>query len=386
MVKQNIPYPELDTPVALLDMDKLEANIAEMTKLTAEAGVKLRPHIKVHESADIAKYQMDAGACGIEVGPVDQAIAMVEAGLNDVIIAHPFFGQHKLKKLKGLLEKPKTKVAVVIDMLEQAKGISQVGEMLGKKVPVLIKIEVGGNRYGVLPGEPVLSLAKEISRLSGVTLAGIYAHEVYAEPTTDKQDEVAHEVLQVMNETAILLKTEGLFIDHVSVGSSGTWRAVCKQIASGRYPEVNEIHPGTCIVGAMLSVGRFALTVDQCALSILTSVMSISHPGHAMLDCGLKTLGGDSLRQFSDRPDYLWDNKPSYGLIKGRPDLWLGSLSGEVSSVFYRDPVKKLSLGDRLEIIPNNPYPVINAQDKLYGVRKGKIEKVISVTGRGKGT
>ena len=143
MSKQNIPYPELDTPAALLDMDKLEANIAEMSKLAAEAGVKLRPHIKVHESADIAKYQMDAGACGIEVGPVDQAIAMVEAGLNDVIIAHPFYGQHKLEKLKGLMEKPNTKVAVVVDMLEQAERLSQVGKALGQKVPVIIKIEVG---------------------------------------------------------------------------------------------------------------------------------------------------------------------------------------------------------------------------------------------------
>ena len=376
----------MDTPAALLDMDKLEANIAEMSKLAATAGVKLRPHIKVHESADIAKYQMDAGACGIEVGPVDQAIAMVEAGLNDIIIAHPFFGQHKLEKLKWLLEKPNTNVAVVVDMFEQAEGISQVGEALGQKVPVIIKIEVGGNRYGVLPGEPALSLAKQISKLTGVNFAGIYAHEVYTEPTPDKQDAVAHEVLQIMNDTAKLLKIEGLFIDHVSVGSSGTWRSVCKQIKTGRYPEVNEIHPGTCIVGAMLSVGRLALTPDQCALSILASVMSTSHPEHAMLDFGSKTLGGDPLRQFSDRPDYLWDNKPSYGLIKGRPDLWLGSLSGEVSNVFYRDPLKRLSLGDRLEIIPNNPYPVINAQDKLYGVRKGKIEKVISVTGRGKGT
>ena len=385
MAKQNIPYPQLDTPAALLDMDKLEANIAEMSKLAAKAGVKLRPHIKVHESADIAKYQMDAGACGIEVGPVDQAIAMVEAGLNDIIIAHPFYGQHKLEKIKGLLEKPNTKVAVVIDMFEQAERLSHVGKSLGQNIPVIIKVEVGGNRYGVLPGEPVLSLAKQISKLTGVNLSGIYAHEVYTEPTPDKQDEVAHEVLQVMNDTAKLLKKEGLFIDHVSIGSSGTWRSVCKQIKTGRYPEVNEIHPGTCIVGAMLSVGRFALTVDQCALSILASVMSISHPGHAMLDCGLKTLGGDPLRQFSDRPDYLWDNKPSHGLIKGRPDLWLGSLNGEVSSVFYRDPAKRLSLGDRLEIIPNNPYPVINTQDKLYSVRKGKIESVISVTGCGKG-
>ena len=385
MIKQDIPYPQLDTPVALLNMDKLEANIAEMSRLAAEAGVKLRPHIKVHESADIAKYQMDAGACGIEVGPVDQAMAMVESGLHDIIIAHPFYGQHKLEKLKILLKKPNVKVAVVVDMLEQAEGLSHVGKSLGQKVPVIIKIEVGGNRYGVLPGEPALYLAKQIYKLTGINLTGIYAHEVYAEPTPDMQDEVAHAVLQIMNDTAKLLKKDELFIDHVSVGSSGTWRSLCKQIKTGRYPEVNEIHPGTCIVGAMLSVGRFALTVEQCALSILASVMSISHPGHAMLDCGLKTLGGDPLRQFSDRPDYLWDNKPSYGLIKGRPDLWLGSLNGEVSSVFYRDPAKRLSLGDRLEIIPNNPYPVINTQDKLYSVRKGKIESVISVTGCGKG-
>ena len=386
MITQNIPYPELDTPAALLDMDILEANIVEMSEFAAEAGVKLRPHIKVHESADIAKYQMDAGACGIEVGPIEQAMVMVEAGLNDIIIAHPFYGQNKLEKLKVIIERPNTNVAVVVDMLAQAEGISQVGEVLGKKVPVIIKIEVGGNRYGVLPGEPMLSLAKKISKLTGANLAGIYAHEVYTEPTPDKQDEVADRALQVMNDTAKLLKTEGFFIDHVSLGSSGTWRSLCKQIKTGKYPEVNEIHPGTCIVGAMLSVGRFAVTVEQCALSILAGVMSTSHPGHAMLDCGLKTFGGDPLRQFSDRPDYLWDNKPSYGLIKGRPDLWLGSLSGEVSAVFYRDPAKRVSLGERLEVIPNNPYPVINAQDKLYGVRKGKVEKLITVTGRGKGT
>jgi D-serine deaminase-like pyridoxal phosphate-dependent protein len=346
MEKGDIPYPSLDTPAPLLDMDKLEANIQEMSQLAAEAGIKLRPHIKVHESAEIAKLQMDAGACGIEVGPIDQAIAMVEAGLNDVIIAHPFYGQHKLEKLKGLLDKPNTKVAVVVDMLEQAEGLSQVGKALGQEIPVIIKIEVGGNRYGVLPGEPALSLAKQISKLTGVNLV----------------------------------------VDHVSLGSSGTWRSLCKQIKTGRYPEVDEIHPGTSIVGAMLQVGRFALTPDRCALSILASVMSISHPRHAMLDVGIKTLGGDPLRQFSDRPGYLWDNKPSYGLIKGRPDLWLGSLSGEVSAVFYRDSEKRLSLGERLEIIPNNPYPVINAQEKLYGMRKGKIEKVIPVTGRGWGT
>ena len=386
MTNSSLSYLELDTPAVLLDMDKLEANIKEMSELTAETGVKLRPHIKVHESADIAKIQLNAGACGIEVGPLDQAVAMAEAGFTDIIIAHPFYGQLKLGKLKELLKKPGMKVALVIDMVEQAEGISKVGQALHQKVPVIIKIEAGGKRYGVLPGEATLILARQTSRLPGVELIGIYTHEVYTKPTPDDQDAVATVALQIMNDTAMLLKKEGFPITHVSLGSSGTWKALCRQIKSGKYPEVNEIHPGSCIVGAMLQVGRFALTPDECALSILTSVMSTSQPDHATLDVGIKTMGGDPLRQFSDRPGYLWNNKPSYGLIKGRPDLWLGSLSAEVSCVFYRDPTNKVNLGEQLEIIPNNPFAVINTQDKLYGIRQGKIEEIIPVTGRGKGT
>lgn len=379
-------YLEIDTPAVLLDLDKLEANIKAMSRLVAEAGLRLRPHVKVHESADIAKLQMDAGACGIEVGPVDQALAMAEAGFNDIIIAHPFYGAHKLEKLKKLVQKPGVKVAVVFDMFEQAEGISQVGQALDKKVPVIIKLETGANRYGVQPGKAVVEMAKRIRSLPGINLIGIYAHEVYGGSTPDGLDSAAREVLVSTNDTAKLLKKEGFVLHHVSVGSSATWRAVCHQIKSGEYPEVNEIHPGSCIVGAILQVKRFAMREDQCALTILTSVMSISHPEHAVIDVGQKTMGADALIGFRDRPGFFWKDKPSYGAIKGRPDLYLGALHAEVSRVFYRDPTQKVKLGERFEIIPNNSFIVINTQEKLYGMRKGKLEKVILVTGRGRGT
>ncbi len=70
MREQNIPYPSLDTPATLVDLNTLEANIREMSHLAAEAGVKLRPHIKVHENVSIARMQIDAGACGVEVGTI----------------------------------------------------------------------------------------------------------------------------------------------------------------------------------------------------------------------------------------------------------------------------------------------------------------------------
>ena len=120
MKKQIIPYQYLDTPVCLLDLDKLDANIKLMQQTASEAGVKLRPHTKVHESAYIANLQIEAGAGGIEVGAIGQAEPMAEAGISDIFIVHPFFGEHKLETLRRLLSRwPKFKFTVVVDMIEQ---------------------------------------------------------------------------------------------------------------------------------------------------------------------------------------------------------------------------------------------------------------------------
>ena len=159
-------------------MDVLESNIAQMSRLAAEAGVRLRPHTKIHECPDIAKMQIAGGACGIEVGAIERALCMAAAGIDDILIAHPFYGDHKLDILRRLLEKPGLKVTVMVDMMEQADGISRMGEALGKAIPVLLKINTGGDRFGVRPGEPALHMAKQLCRLPGIAFEGIYVHEI----------------------------------------------------------------------------------------------------------------------------------------------------------------------------------------------------------------
>jgi D-serine deaminase-like pyridoxal phosphate-dependent protein len=67
------------------------------------------------------------------------------------------------------------------------------------------------------------------------------------------------------------------------------------------------------------------------------------------------------------------------------PDLFLGRMSNETSIVSYRGDEKKLQLGQRLEIVPNNAMVVINIHNEIYGVRNGAVETVIPVTGRGRG-
>jgi D-serine deaminase-like pyridoxal phosphate-dependent protein len=367
-------------------MDKIEANIREMSQLANDAGVQLRPHIKVHESALIAKWQTEAGASGIEVGPIDQAEALAEKGFNNILIAHPFYGNHKMKKLKRLLNKSENNITVVVDMIEQAKSISQVGQAIGRKVPIVLKIETGGNRYGVLPGKLTLNLVRKLRQLLGIEFKGIYTQESGAEPTEEGVDKVAFEVASVMSMTAKILKEENIPIEHVSVGASPTFRSTCRYIREGKFPEITEIHPGSCIIGSVMHINTFATTEDKCALTVLVSVMSTSHSEHAVIDAGTKTFGADSLIMFRNKPGFFWKGMPSFGLVRGRPDLWLGALHAETGRVFYKAPEEKLSIGERLEIIPNNPFVVINMHNKLYGVRSGKVETVIPVTGRCRGS
>ena len=385
MTKQEVPYPALDTPVLLLHLEKLEANIREMSQLAAEAGVKLRPHIKIHGSAFIAKLQIKAGACGVEVGPIEQAEAMAEEGFDDIVIAHPFYGVRKLGILKRLLSRPELKITIVVDMFEQAEGVSDIGEELGKKIPLLLKIETGGNRFGVLPGEPALSLAKKLCQLPGIEFVGIYAHEMGAEPTVEGIDKTAFEAASIMTETAKMLRRESIRIEHVSVGASPTFRSSCHYIKQGQFPKITEIHPGSCVVGDMMYVTGHAMTEDRCALTVLTRVVSTSHSDHAVIDAGSKTFGAESMISRRDALGFFWEGKPSFGTVRGRPDLWFGRLSAEVGCLYYKDFGNKLGVGERLEIIPNNAIVVINIHDRLYGVRNGVLEKIISVTGRGRG-
>jgi D-serine deaminase-like pyridoxal phosphate-dependent protein len=388
MTTQKVPYPSLDTPAVLIDLKTLEANINEMSRLAAEAGLKLRPHIKIHENASIAKMQIEREACGVEAGVVEQAEAIIEQGIDDIIIAHPnFYGGPKGEILKKLLAKPQLKLAMVVDMLEQAEIISQLAQAVGKKAQVLIKIDLGRSpRFGVPSGKPILNFAKQLRQLPGINLIGIYAHEGGAKPTPESKDEVALEAAKIMTENARMLKKEGIAVEHVSVGASSTFPSTCRLVKGGKFPEITEIHPGAFAVGDIRYMRMGGSTREACAVTVLTTIMSTSHSDYVVIDAGYKTFGADPLIEFRDAPGFFWNGRPSYGSVQGRPDLWFGRISAETSVLYYTDPKKKkLSLGERLEIVPNNATLVINIHDQIYGVRNGAVEKVIPVTGRGRG-
>lgn len=387
VIKQNTSYSSLSTPAVLVDLNTLEINIEEMSRLATEANIRLRPHVKVHENVSIANMQIDAGACGVEVGAVEQAEAIAEQGIEDIVIAHPsYYGSSKGEILKKLISRPSLTLTLVIDMLEQAEIISQVAQEIGKKIPIFIKIDLGvSSRFGVLPGEPVLILAKELIHLPGIDLVGIYGHEMGVKPNPEDKDRIAFEAATIMTENARMLKEERINIKHVSVGASTTFRSTCRFLREGKFPEITEIHPGQCVIGDIMYMRAGGNIRKACAVTVLVTVMTTSHPKWAIIDAGYKTFGGDSLISYRDDPDFFWNGMPSFGSVQKRSDLWFGRMSAETSQIYYKDIERKLNFGERLEIVPNNATLVINVHDQIYGVRDGKVEKVIKVTGRGRG-
>ena len=384
MAHNDVPYPSLDTPSLLVDMDRLEANIREMSSLAAEAGLKLRPHTKIHECADIAKMQIDAGACGVSTAKLAEAESMAEAGIDDAMVVHPFYGHRKMEALKALLERPGFRISVVVDMMEQAEAISEVGAAVGQEVPILLKIDTGVGRFGCLPGVPALDLAKGLRQLPGTELVGIVAHEsAMGERTTEAVERMAFEVASATAETARLLRKEGIAVSDVVVGASPTFRATCR--LARQFPEITEVHPGAMVIGDVSYINSFSNTEDSCALAVLTTVVSTPAPGRAVIDAGGKTFGADPLMHLRWKPDYLRDGRPRYGQVKGRSDLWLGRLSAEVGVVYATDASAAPGLGERLEILPNNAILAFNLHDEAYGVRNGEVERVFQITGRGKG-
>lgn len=378
-MKQSLPYSTLDTPAVLVDMDKLEANINEAQRLADSVGVKLRPVSKCHECAEIVKMQIKAGAVGVTVGKLEEALHMADEGIGGILILHPFYGDHKLEKLKQLVTRPNLEVHCTVDMVEQAKAISQVGQAISKKIPVLLKIDTGVKRFGVLPGEPTLQRAKELVQIPGIELVGILGHESpsgLSENTKEGWDKHCREVPALMAATARLLRNNGIQIEHVEIGSTPALRNVPML---KDYPEITEVHPGMYVFGDIGYVTQFAMPMERCSLTVLTTVISVPDtlPARAVIDAGSKTLTSTPLHlQYKPgEPGYLFDGKPRLGHVVGRPDLWLGRLPIVGGVIYFTDPDKKVGLGERLEIIPNNACMVAGIHSRIYGVRKGKVEK-----------
>lgn len=359
----------LDTPALLLDLDRMERNLLDVNAFAKEHKVQWRPHIKTHKCIEIAKRQIEMGACGITVAKLSEAEIMVKAGINDILIAFPLSSHQKLERLLSLLQM--AKVIIAVDSVEQVEMLQTFFEYkLDNPLEVWIKLNSGLNRCGVEPGEEVVHLARAITSTSTLSLKGIFTHagHSYAATTPEQIYEIGVYEGKSVVDSATLCEEAGIPIDVKSVGSTPTYKT------AGSIPGITEIRPGNAVFFDAIQAGLGVTTFNNCALSVLATVSSVKH-NRLILDTGSKALS-------LDQGAHGNSTVRGFGHILQHPDHVIERLSEEHGIVTFPE-VTALKLTDRVEIIPNHACTVANLFDTFIVHRNNKIIDQWTVDARG---
>ena len=352
----------IDTPALIVDVDRLEGNIARWAAFAREAGVKLRPHGKTHKCVEIARRQVSAGAVGLTLAKIGEAEVMARAGVRDIFLAYEVIGGPKLPRLIALAREIRLRVGV--DSADGAGALARAAQDAGITLDVLIEVDTGLGRCGVRPGEDLAALAQDVARLAGLRIAGIFTYRGYRSDL----EAAGREEGEVMVREADRLRRAGIEIEEVSVGSTPTGRS------AGRVGGVTEIRPGTYVFNDAMQVRWGSATPEECALVVLARVISRPSRDVAVLDAGSKALTAEH-GPYSSRGE-------SHGVIRGYPDCQIDRLWEEHGRVQLTTEARRLRVGDLVEIIPSHVCPTVNLAERLVCVRQGRVVETWAVAAR----
>lgn len=355
---------DLPTPAAVIDLDVMEKNIRAMSERAREAGVKLRPHVKTHKIPAIARMQVEAGAAGITCAKASEAAVMAKSGIRDILIAFPVVGEIQIEMIMKLLED--CSVTLAFDSLFGAGRIDSAARKRGITVNVYMIVNSGLDRDGVSLGDETFQLASRASEFKNIRINGIMTHEghVYSAKTPEEVKKLATEAGQGLVETAGILRSHGFPVENVSMGST----PACRMGVA--VDGITEWRPGTYVFN---DVHEFMLAtpVDECAFSLIGTVVSNPAAGRYILDTGSKTLAADKIVA------------GGYGFIREAPLAVIERLSEE-HAVVRAENQGNMQLGQRVEIIPNHVCTAVNLLDRVYACRGEDIIDEWIVEARGK--
>jgi D-serine deaminase-like pyridoxal phosphate-dependent protein len=356
---------DVDTPALLVDLDRLSANLDRFATYARTADLALRPHTKTHKVPEIAKLQLDRGASGITVAKISEAEVMANAGIGDIFIAHEIIGSTKIERLSGLAER--AMLSVGVDSIEGASPLSMAFAQHGRRLRVLIEVDIGLRRCG-LPPDDVPDFARQINSLPGLSLGGIFAYpgHVYDARNPNEVAGLAAYECRLMGELAERIKH--LVDGEMRVSGGSTPTAQHYHTECG----LTEIRPGTYAFNDRSEIDRWAATPADCALTVLATVVSVPEQGRAVLDAGSKALAAD-----------LAKVSPGHGMLKEDNAAVLIKLNEEHGFLDLSHSDLKLRVGDKVEVIPNHACTVSNLFDEMLGVRGGDVIETWAVAARG---
>ncbi len=356
------PVRELDTPVLMVDLDKLERNIARFAAIFKNAGVNWRPHTKGVKVPAIAHMELKAGASGITCAKLGEAEVMAAAGIDNILIANQVVGPIKAARLAHLSRR--VTVLCAIDSEANARELSAAGVAAGTRIKAVVEVDVGQQRCGVPAGDAAVALSRFVHSLPGLDYRGVMAWEAQArshvEP--DKRKEVAQAAVSELVATAEQVRAAGIPVEIVSCGGTGTHEF------SSYVKGVTEIQAGGGILNDMrydqLQLGQ----TQEFALTVLAGVVSRPQPDRIITDSGFKTLS-------------YHHAMPKVLGIDGVTSL---RFSAEHCRIDLEKPNDTIKVGDKVEFIVGYSDSTVVLHDEMFGVRNGILEVVWPIAARGK--
>ena len=342
---------ELETPVPVVDMDILQANITRLQSYLDEHKIANRPHIKTHKIPAIARMQVDAGAAGITCQKVSEAEVMADAGFTDIFIPYNILGEKKLKRLMALARR--AVVCVTADSSVTVRGLSSAAREADLRLNVLVECDTGAHRCGVQSPAQAADLARLIAGLPNLHFGGLMTY-----PTNEQLDDF-------VRATRSLLEEDGLQIERVSGGGTPCmWQA-------HTHRELTEHRAGIYVYGDRLTLRSGAVRLEDCAIKVHATVVSRPTPERGILDAGSKSLSSDL------------HGLDGYGLIFEYPEATIYQLSEEHGHADFSACPRKPEIGERVTIIPNHCCTVTSLFDEVVGMRQGEVEVTWQVAARG---
>ncbi|ERF80207.1 MAG: cytochrome c oxidase assembly protein subunit 11 [Bradyrhizobium sp. DFCI-1] len=346
---------EYGTPCAVIDMDRVERNIARIQKACDEAGIANRPHIKTHKNPMLAQLQIKAGAKGITCQKLGEAEIMADSGIDDILISYNLLGDEKMARLGALQGKANVTVAadnsVVVGDLPKAAAAS------GRPLSVVVECDTGRKRAGVETPAEAIALAREIAASTGLSFAGFMLY-----PTETGWADAQ----KFYDEALAGVRAHGL--DAAIVSTGGTPNLV----NLGKLKGGTEHRFGTYIYNDRMQVAAGVATWDDCALHIYSTVVSRAGPERGILDAGSKTLTSDT------------GGLEGHGLILEHPEAKIARFAEEHGFLDLSRSNTRPNVGDVVRVVPNHVCVVVNMMDEVVMVRGDEIIGALPVTARGK--
>ncbi len=347
---------EIDTPALLLDLDAMERNLTKMARFFGAGPTRLRPHYKNHKCPALAHRQIDAGAIGVTCATLTEAEALVSNGITDILISSELAGDRKIARYVDLA--CQADVKAVVDNPKAAAALAAAGRAKGRRLSVLVNVNVGQNRTGATPGVPVLDLARQI-QVEGLFLRGLMGYEGHVAHLVEGPDkEAAYDLaMGTLMNCRCLLAENGIPVEIVSTGGTGTHDLM------PRFPGITEFQAGSYLVMDM----DYARTCKdfEPALTVLGTVISKTEEERVVVDAGLKSISGEH----------------GMPVVKAHEGLRLRKLNAEHAIIDVLDSSDPVEVGDTIEIWAHYSDATVNLHERMYGIRNGKVEEILRLQG-----